>query len=162
MTLATRIYVLDPIDPEKLHDECNRLIGAGDECVVERHRSEYVEGLYHIDNRVDQGYPAWLTMEYGLDNMIVPDKESWMPMPYCICVDFDTSYGYKRDNGAHASDFHAYLVREVGHYLQSLPSAPRWVWVNEFDASLHVEFDGIEDLGDPELGAPRSPQPQGA
>ncbi|TDD54563.1 hypothetical protein E1286_05060 [Nonomuraea terrae] len=65
--------------------------------------------------------------------------------PACwLEVSFDTTYGYKGDNGEGCGDLHARLVAELGQWLDG--RGVRWTWVNEFTGEVHSGYERLIDL----------------
>lgn len=91
-----------------------------------------------------------------------PDK-FYSPRAHAV-IHFDTAYGYKSPNGAGCGDFHAWLVREMGAWLESHGAS--WTWYDESGNGWHEEWKNdtrfLErhvlssewgTLGDPDVGA---------
>lgn len=75
--------------------------------------------------------------------------------PYCMELSFDTAYSYRGANGAGCAHLHAWLVRELGQWLDD--HHKRWAFLDEYTGKWNIggtENPGVErNLGDPELGA---------
>jgi hypothetical protein len=102
------------------------------------------EGEYA--STLGQGLPAILTVNYATDGPLVwppmeyrePEDDDLGPMPqHAVSVDFDTAYGYKDAVGGGCADLHAFLLAEVGRYLDDLAKPPRWVWHHEERGTWH-------------------------
>jgi len=65
--------------------------------------------------------------------------------PACwLEISFDTTYGYKGDNGEGCGDLHARLVAELGQWLDER-SVP-WLWQNEFTGEIHSGYQQLIGL----------------
>jgi hypothetical protein len=76
MTLDTRIFVLDQIDPREVFAFCRDLLGASDRhAYTDEQDSSYADGewavrpdnAWTISNNPGQGLPAWLMIHYRPD-----------------------------------------------------------------------------------------------
>lgn len=155
MTLDTRVYVQDRMDFRELFAKCNQLIG-GHEGIESTDKE--VGGERWLYNRPDQGLCALLDVRYQPDG---PLTEPGQHDRYCdgyedgcgvpcgvpcwLEVSFDTTYGYRGDNGEGCGDLHARLVAELGQWLDS--RGIRWSWLNEFTGEVHQGYAGLTELG---------------
>jgi hypothetical protein len=164
MTLSTHIRIIEPTPVRPLFDECRRLLRAEE--------AEFEDGLQkwgpcnrRLENKLGQGFPAWLVVTYGADGPLLEYEDVvndpaltdqdhvYYPGPASIDVMFDTAYGYKGLNGASCSDLHAYLVVHLGWWLSG--QGLTWYWQNEFTGEWHCGMggrDAILELGDPIKG----------
>jgi len=159
MTLDTRIAIIEPTPVREVFEAARRLIGGQDARFRQDDRSE-IWGHGVIRNEPGQGLPAWLIVHYGVDAPLMPDDESmyeeedrssWpSPDGWSIEVSYDTTYGYRADNGAGCNDLHAWLVQEMGHWLTD--RGLTWLWYHEYTGEWHPSSDPITILGNPERG----------
>lgn len=156
MTLATYVLVHDPIDPEALFAEANRLIGATD---PETFRDDGA-----IRNRPGQGYPALVWIDRNIDGTPVRSAEqvcsghtdpeelwgcgkSHLPEHH-LSLSFDTGYGYRVEKNGRTigcTELHALYIFELADYFAKLDPAPRWGWINEYTGEYR---EGTEGLGE--------------
>jgi hypothetical protein len=146
MTLATKMAIVEPTPYRPIFDEARRLIGA--------EHGAYEEGPNGIENAWGQGFPSWVGVTHGGDAPLTPeyDEEGRDGPPvdeWSIEVHLDTTYGYRADNGAGCSDLHAYIVHELGRWLDE--RGLTWYWYREYSGTWHRP-DEIRLLGDPERG----------
>jgi len=149
VTLDTRIYVQNAVDPKLAFVKCNQLLGAH-----EGVRSS--DDGHCISNRPDQGLAAWLMICYGspLRDGTCPrmphdpddDEECWdSHNPACFLeISLDTSYSYTGPDGG-CGDLHARIVAELGQWLDE--RGARWCWRNEFTGEVHERYAGLTELG---------------
>lgn len=84
-----------------------------------------------------------------------------------ITLGFDTGYAYKGDNGAGCGDYHAWIIQELGEWLDS--QGATWTWYDESGYGWKEEWDHLSandlgpnisktwgTLGDPDFGNPKS------
>lgn len=159
MTLNTRFFVIDPINPEKLHAEANRLLSAPESVIIHRTPG-------HINNGPDQGLDAWVMTTFGADGPLIPDTDTeedgsgWEDAPhepYCVEISFDTTYGMTAANGSGCSDLHAWLIVKLAAWLSDNYPDARWGWQSEFTGEYHsgpdAAFAPLEAFGNPARGA---------
>lgn len=147
MTLATHIAIADPVPAGDLFAYCRTLLGA--------EAAKFTDEPGSLSNQLGQGFAAWVHVEYGGDGPLIDEwaddseKPRW-PEPVLLEVTFDTGYGYQAENGAHCGDLHAWLVVEVGRWLDQ--HRARYYWQHEETGAW---FEGRVDVakrGDVELG----------
>lgn len=164
MTLDTRVYVLDQIDPQEVFTLCRALIGAED-------RHTYRETPGGLSNDPGQGLPAWLMLHHGNgaplttqeqaaahdDDCNMPGTPYYTPdepdcdgnhtyrHPNWLTVSFDTTYGYSDARGYGCGDLHAEYVARLGQCLDS--RGVQWRWQNESTGEVHSGYDRLTDLG---------------
>ena len=188
MTMSTSVYVRQPVNPERLFRFMQSALSSEPQSDYHRPPGQpYVreDGSTHEPpgmgicgewgNRIGQGLPAILEVEYGADGPLaighydcqaepeycehgpgedhdVSELRQWEP--FCVKVWFDTAYGYKEANGATCGDLHAYLVATVVAWLAEQPGSPGFVWSNGETDITSDNLDRLLELGDPALGAP--------
>jgi hypothetical protein len=189
MTLHTRMMVTTPgIDPVEVFDEMRRLLNIPDDAEWwnspdpnsdNKYRQTMTPGI-HME--AAQGYSAWLWVDHW-DGELSAEHEhdkycyAWdddgnvttelecgahvNPRGY-VEVNFDTAYGFTEANGAGCGDLHAYLVAELGTWLDARDAG--WAWYDESgDGWRSAETFRAGDrgtLGDPEVGRPGSTKPK--
>ncbi|TQF04784.1 hypothetical protein E6W39_24350 [Kitasatospora acidiphila] len=170
MTLDTRIFVLDQIDPQEVFQHCRELLGCTDSHRWTDETWSANSGHWTLSNTPGQGLPAWLMLFYrpgtplrtseqaaehdeGICNL--PDC-SWYDeeagacdgsdhLPACwLTVSFDTAYGYSDERGYGCGDLHAELVARLGQWLDA--RGIRWSWQNEFTGEIHASYERLLDL----------------
>jgi hypothetical protein len=129
--------------------------------------------------RGGQGLPAWLMVTYNpsgpyrtdeeqqahdedcnipgneyydADEPVCDGSSGYPHEPACwVLVDFDTAYGYTGANGWGCGSLHAWLVAELGQWLdaRNIP----WSWQNEFTGEIHTGYENLKDLGEGGLNA---------
>jgi hypothetical protein len=142
MTLTTRIRIQTPEPVEAVWAEARRLIGGGDARFEERCWS----GVTTRAHATDQGLPALLWMHWTADGPLPAYGDG----PAIIEVDYDTGYAYQA-NGAGCGDLHAWLVRELGVWLED--RGARFRWQDEFTGEWLDARAGLDRLGDADRGA---------
>lgn len=188
MTMSTSVYVRGPVNPERLFRFMQAALSESPQ--VDYHRppgQPYVRpdgSTYEPSdmntcgvwgNRIGQGLPAILDVEYGADGPLSVEyydceaEPEWCSCadgaphevdrlrafePLCVKVWFDTTYGYKADNGARCGDLHAHLVATVATWLADQPGAPGFVWSNGETDITSDTLDRLHELGDPVKGCP--------
>jgi hypothetical protein len=149
MTLSTYIRVLDPTAARPVFDYGRELLGCTDENPwFERDR----EDARVICNRIGQGLPSMLIVKYGHDGPLPADEDEGLPAA-SLSINFDTAYGYRGPQGSECDDLHAWLVREMGKWLDA--RGLRWMWNNEYTGEWFTGADGLDDFGDAARGALR-------
>lgn len=167
MTLDTRIFVLDPVDPVALFRRCQELLAEHDtqgRAANEQLWTDRVQadGTWEIGNQLGQGLPAWLIIQYQHDGPYRTPEQSaahdlgicdgdcdgssaWTHAPACaVEIMLDTAYGYRGAVGG-CGDLHARLIADLGVWL--VERQVNWSWLNEFTGELHHRFAGLVDLG---------------
>src|SRR5437763_1201661 len=118
MTLSTDIVIAEPVNPRMVFDFCLSLLNRDFDGVPtweEVPASDGSEARY--ETTVGQGLPAWLFVYHATDGPMRLDTEYGSPIDeHCVRIDFDTGYSYDRE-GASCDDLHAWLVQEVGAWL---------------------------------------------
>lgn len=65
------------------------------------------------------------------------DTADALPVHMVSC-NFDTAYGYRADNGAGCADLHAFLIYEIGRWLEGEGlSTNEWSWNHEEKGTWH-------------------------
>lgn len=176
MTLATHLVGKDPVPIEPLFRFCQGLLGPDPDAQVVERRHPGDGRCWSLNpvvmNVIGQGLPSMLIIEYGADGPLVgeddPEEE---PTPEerdyvrrynehrsgAFSIKFDTAYGYRADNGAGCADLHAWLVQQVGRYLEERGVA--FEWEQEFTGEWYSSVDDVYELGDPDRGALPHTQP---
>lgn len=163
MTLNTTIAIHEPLPVREVLTECRRLLHAPDRVPVVEGTSD-LRGSRHLSHPIDQGLAALLDIYYGADGPLGPwrgyeefcdpaedpEQSGWS----AIVVTFDTGYAYRADNGARCSDLHAWLVTQLGQWLDG--RGKTWRWQNEYTGEWFDGHDGIADFGDAERGELRA------
>lgn len=163
MTLDTRIYVLDEIDPHEVFHFCRSLIGATGQ-------HTYTDKQGTISNNPGQGLPAWLMLYYQPGAPLhTPEQAAEHDPSICnlpgrdwydpedgpcdgtyhsracwLDVSFDTAYGYSDDRGYGCGDLHAEYVSRLGQWLDE--RGVRWEWMNEFTGEIHQGYARLVEL----------------
>lgn len=153
MTLKTSIAIHEPMPVKEVYDYCRGLLATPAE--VEPITDDGSPGRRYLANPGGIGLAAWLWVNYGADGPLLdlasddddaPSKNGWAS----IEVTFDTAYSYREPNGAGCSDLHAWLVTELGRWLDE--RGKTWQWENEFTGDWHERFDlGVAELLEPVL-----------
>lgn len=168
MTLHTRIAVTSPdVDPDQAFRYARHLLGA-----QEHTYSTQRYGSSGWMMNPDQQLPAlmWVEHHHGkklplfedqTHDVNTGDEWSYQPATYTM-IHFDTGYFYSGWNGAACGDLHAWLVREIGQWLDHQNAPWTWQdesgdgWVEEWDASFLAYYGEWGTLGDPDVGHPHS------
>lgn len=165
MTLNTSIAIHEPMPAEDVYQFCRALLGTPEHVVPIRSDSEFRQ-CRSIGHPIGIGLPALLDVYYGGDGPLGPwkgdededaDSQEYARNDYsrngwaAIEVTFDTAYSYREPNGAGCSDLHAWLVTQLGRWLDE--RGKTWKWENEFTGEWHDRFDGLEEFGNAEVGA---------
>lgn len=173
MTLDTRVYVVDHVEPMELFRQCQALLTPYDADRRPPERQRWREDAWSGDGRVlmnegMQGLPAWLIMHHGgerpyrtperaakHDLCNVPGADYYDPNertctgeghpPACWYeVSYDTAYGYRGPDSMGCGDLHARLVAELGLWLDA--RGVRWLWLNEFTGEVHAGYEALIEL----------------
>ena len=163
MTLDTRIFILDPVDPKEVFDFCNGLLGAKNPRFKEG-PSDWDDDkeVIHLDNEPGQGFPAWLMTKYRAEGKPLRDKDMTrhdldpdeyaeddeygkeVYKPACFMeISFDTAYGYQDEYGG-CSTLHARYIVDLHAFL--LAKGVRIKWQDEFSGDIHNGIHGIEEF----------------
>lgn len=156
MTLDTKIGLMAPVPLESLRDRCNELLGAADAKPMGP-EAWYSETRWVYGNAGNQGLPAWLMIYYSPDGPL-PEEEDRdeieeqyrNPTGMVMEVSFDTAYGYRGPNGSGCGDLHAWLVSELGAWLDE--RRVPWCWQNEFSGEWFFGTEGLDQLGNAKAG----------
>lgn len=158
MTLNTRVVIEQPYPAPRVFHHCRQLLGCTDAHVWEHERTSKWSRNPRYGNILGQGLPALLWLHYGPDGPLLDDDEDDPEERQgFIAVHFDTAYGYARfsPNGAGCEDLHAWLIRELGRWLDE--RGLTWQWQNEFTGEWHRGSEGLGEFGDADRGALRGP-----
>lgn len=160
MTLDTRMYVHDEVDPHQLFHYFRGLLGAGPQHPFnDREVSAiYEPGEWHVGNQLGIGLPALVYVAYRKDGALRPDGDACStscdpeddyhhhePAHWCK-VSMDTAYGYRDEQGRHCGQLHACYVTELGRWLDE--RGVSWSWENEYNGEIHGGADRYERLMD--------------
>lgn len=163
MTLDTRIFILDPVDPQEVFDFCNGLLGAKNPRFKEGPSDwDTDKEVIHLDNEPGQGFPAWLMTKYRAEGTPLysedmtkrdSDPEYYdeededgkdLYRPACFMeLSFDTAYGYQDEFGG-CTTLHARYIVDLYNFL--LEKGVRIKWQDEFTGDIHDGIHGIEDF----------------
>lgn len=98
---------------------------------------------------------AWPIISYCPDGPLPPETDPEVPKEpdgIVLEVSFDTGYSYHHD-AARCGDLHAWLVTELGKWLDER-NVP-WCWLREDTGEWFLNSEGIDQLGNPKVGALR-------
>lgn len=162
MTLTTAIRIVEPTAVRPVFTYARHLLGGELATFHERAAGDIWRDAT-IAHDAGQGLPALLWVHYGGDGPLHVDHEDWeceesrhhCPPAASIEVNFDTAYGYTAENGARCVDLHAWLVREMGEWLDS--RGLTWWWHDEMAGEWHRGEEGLAELGAAEKGRPPIP-----
>lgn len=166
MTLATDVYVIRAtVTPRDLFHLGRKWLGCTERHVFEeqaRHPVHGQPGYVELGNKLGQGLPAiWEVVwcpdgPYRVEEHVCKrDDDGYSPDPDCNAFDcdpgpacaykawFDTSYGYRADNGADCNDLHAYLIWEIAQAVGE--DNIRW---NADTIGDDLPFSDLARLGD--------------
>ena len=165
MTLDTRIFILDEVDPHEVFNFCNDLLGAKNPRFKEGPSDwDADKEVIHLDNEPGQGYPAWLMSKYRAEGKPLYEKDitlrdtdpdyyddpavesdgSRVYKPACFMeISFDTAYGYQDEYGG-CSTLHARYIVDLHAFL--LAKGVRIKWKDEFSGDIHDGIHGIEEF----------------
>ncbi len=165
MTLHTRVMVTSPgVDPAAAFVKMRQIIGAGEQYSARtRTETEFEWQANYSSHSMDlgQGLPALMWVDFakpgrtlggeGHEDYCESDCDgSYHDPEGYIEIHYDTTYGYRADNGASCSDLHAWITQEIGTWLDM--QGATWEWYDESgDGWGHGP--GWGTLGDPEVGA---------
>lgn len=182
MTLSTDMVVIDPVPIDELFNECRRLLGADEShpFTDEWEKSWCSEPPSYVEDRGSRerrhpaglGLPALLAVHYAVEAPLptkaereqierdisdYPDDAEDYDTPryrtHFARIWFDTAYGYTSERGAGCSDLHAWLMRELGRWLEA--RGKRYAWRQEFTGDWFDSWEKVAELGDADLGALR-------
>lgn len=161
MTLTTAVVIGTSTNARDVFDFCRALLGTPDDVRVDEGPCPWRPGWKQLCHPAFAGLPTRLCVYYpdspaptqpeaqdnGDDATCDPIRNGWA----AIEVELDTSYGYRAANGAECADLNAWLVTELGHWLdrKNLP----WKWHMEDPDVWHDGADGVDKLGDAQRGA---------
>jgi hypothetical protein len=188
MTMSTSVYIREPVSPERLFRFMQSLLSGGPQDDYHRPPGQpytrpdgstweppEMDTHGQWGNRIGQGLPAIIEVEYGADGPLVVNHYDCEAEPeWCECepggphiVDplrqwepltvkawFDTAYSYTAPNGAGCGDLHAFLVSSIATWLDAQPGSPGFVWSNGETDITSDTLDQIHRLGDPLRGVP--------
>jgi len=153
MTLNTAIYILDEIDPHKVFEFCNGLMGADKAISTETYDEWETNPVISLDNAPGQGFPAWLMSNYRKKGPLYPmaqyehddeTGERQLIAPACYMeISFDTAYGYQDSYGG-ATELHGRYIVALYHWLQKRNVS--MCWQNEFTGTIHHGTEGLESF----------------
>lgn len=163
MTLDTRIFILDKVDPHEVFNFCNDLLGAKNPRFKEGPSDwDTDKEVIHLDNEPGQGFPAWLMTKYRAEGKPLYEKDVTMLdmdpdyyaeiesdgsrifKPACFMeISFDTAYSYQDEFGG-CSTLHARYIVDLYNFL--LEKGVRIKWQDEFSGAIHEGVDGIEEF----------------
>ena len=133
------------------------------QCQTGKHLWDQAESEFR--STLGQGLAAILEVEYASDGPLnwpgveyedteeedtSGDTVPRMPL-HCVSVYLDTAYGYRAPTGAGCADLHAFLLREMGRWLEDA-GVEEWIWHHEFTGTWHGP-DETERLGNADLAA---------
>lgn len=168
MTMNTRVHIAKPINAKGLFDHILAILESDPDFAPrkatwrEARKGETNEHGYVYDENgycttLGQGLACIWEVEYGADGPMkwIEDDDldgSEGPMnEHLVSANFDTAYGYKKPNGAHCSDLHAFLLREIADYLDGV-GVTEWVWLHEEEGTWHMPAE-YRLRGDADLAA---------
>ncbi|TYK45225.1 hypothetical protein [Actinomadura decatromicini] len=165
MTLDTTVYVLDRIPHRDVFVKCNQILGATEATLShDEQLRTWRRGVckpepgnaWHIGNDINQGLCALLDVYYRPDMPLraADNGCEWYCDPGCgdehsnpacwLEVSFDTTYGYRDEQGRGCGDLHASIVADLGRWLDE--RGVRWLWQNEFTGEIHSGYERLIDL----------------
>lgn len=115
-------------------------------------------GCRSIRNPMGIGLNAWMRVNYDHNlhehgpDCEDPDEAKWIHSDPCSIglatheVLFDTTYGYRGDNGETCSDLHARYIIALGRWCDQ--QGLKWWWQNEFTGEWHRGTEGLAEFGD--------------
>jgi len=167
LTLNSVVVVLDPVNPQKLFDFTLERMVTDRSLQAVRWDLRRDPSRSTLSTLPGQGLMGWLFVHYCENGPYLTEEEhvaEWEdddypyphPGPVFAQWSIDTTYTAKAPNGAGCSDMHAWLISEVGAWLDG--QNIRWRWKNEFTGEWHEGVDTVSDLGDPVKGNPREPE----
>lgn len=170
MTLNTRMYVHDPIDPHDFFKGVQYIVGQlsdpvrlPEEQTVENEPSVDKSGWggqstnsWDLLTTPGQGLSAWIWVHYDPDGPyraedyfetdVATDQDEAYEYykPAChLELSLDTAYAYSGPGGG-CGALHAVLVKQIGTILDDMGIA--WSWENEFTGEIFSGYTGLEDL----------------
>lgn len=161
MTLTTRVRIIEPTPVKPVFDAARALLGAEDATwhhetvgTYGARNDNYRNGAY----RNGLGFDALLWVSYGSDAPLAdypcedydctPERHR-CPPEASIEVVFDTVYSWRTDAGAGCDDLHAYLVGQLGRWLDEWRLT--WFWQDEYRGDWHRGTEGLAEFGRAEL-----------
>lgn len=151
MPLNTEIYILDEIDPHKVFNFCNELMGVKKPIFTEAYDEWQQNPVISLDNAPGQGLPAWVMSNYRrkgpLYSMAQYERDSEtgknrLVTPACFMeVSFDTAYGY-RDSYGGSTELHGRYIVALQEWLAKRNVS--MCWKNEFTDTIHHGNEGLE------------------
>lgn len=163
MTLNTRMFVHDRIDPQDFFRGVQYIVGQlsdpvrlPEEQSVEDEPTIYgeVEG-YNKESRMlmtscGQGLSAWIMVHYVPDGPYraedyretEDDYEDYRPACH-LELSMDTAYGYSGPGGG-CGALHAVLVQQIGTILDDMEIA--WSWEDESTGEIYSGYDNLDKL----------------
>lgn len=151
MTLASSIYILDPVNPRALFDVGLELLQRDPNVDWEPYTHELGKGDSAWDRHpgwatnLGQGLSAIFDVTYGADgplrswsdeDIIEYEIEPEVWHTHAVAVGLDTGYAYGRGTDYGCCDLHLWLIREMGAWIdqQLIPvpggdaRSPRWFY----------------------------------
>jgi hypothetical protein len=159
MTLTTRLVIVEPTPVKEVFDEVRRIIGAQGARYRHEDSATWEPGVGQYRNEPGQGFLALLWVKYGVDAPMRPedeseyepeDRSSWPADEWSIEVCLDTTYGYRGPRGSACSDLHAWIIQQLGRWLDE--RGLTWHWYHDSTGQWHPSTDPLTILGDPERG----------
>lgn len=165
MTLSTNVYVLGDAPAKELFRFCQEFLTRYDEQRRSPDQQDWKDqgdeqGRRRIANRIGQGLPGILDIEYRAGAPLYTPEEAAECETYCepdcnrehyyracwLNIDLDTAYSSKFEGGMGCGDLHALFVSEVGQWLDK--RGVQWEWRNEYSGEIHGGEDKYERLVD--------------
>ena len=131
MTLTTTVAILDPISPEAVWCQAERILGA--ERATFAINTDVVAGWSFTMNTPDQGYDALLAMRARTCTDAEPYDETSPDAD--ILVSFDTPYSGTSRFGEDSDTLHRRLCAELGAWLDIM--GLRWSAQDEYSGIWH-------------------------
>lgn len=143
MTLNTKIFILNKIDPEEVYEFCNNLLGVRkNDLPTEVNREDD-----KIHNRIAQGLPAILWVGFNQDGSPIKGSTEYgfaEPESYYIKVSFDTGYGYSGENGEHCDALHGKYILALEKWLSARDM--HLAWQNEYTGELSYDSQNLKQF----------------
>lgn len=163
MTLNTSFVVAAPAGhveeyAEQIYTVCRQMLHTPDHVQPKRGEADprwSEPGTRDIDHPLGIGLAAWLTVQYRPEGpkVVVPDDEDevrWaLEHPFTngfgsVQVSWDTSYGYRSDEGLDCSQLHAAYIVGLGNWCD--PRELPWQWQNEYTGEWHMHQRGLQEF----------------